>query len=88
MLQRNDQEITSDNQAFINQVALDKYGPAYVHESDGMPYISPLKEAVHVRREWTPKSIRTGVIVRKIGVYPMWDRNGKRFPATLLQVSV
>jgi large subunit ribosomal protein L3 len=84
--ERNDQEITGDNQAFINQAILDKYGPAYVKNSTGMPYVSPLKEIVRERNEWTPRSIRTGVIARKIGVYPMWNKDGLKFYTTLLQV--
>ncbi|CAG7733062.1 unnamed protein product [Allacma fusca] len=84
--ERNDQEITEGNQAFIDQVVLDKYGPSYVPNSTGMPYISPLKEIVNSRNEWTTRSIRTGVIARKIGIYPMWGKDGKRITTTLLQV--
>jgi large subunit ribosomal protein L3 len=80
--------LTDDNQSFINQVILQKYGPAYQEGSSGMPWVgSPLKEMHHERSEWTPESLRVGVIARKIGVHPMWDIKGKRFLATLLQVN-
>jgi len=85
--ERHDQELTKENEAFVNQVILQKYGPAYQADSlTGSPWMSPLKELNHERKEWTPGSIRVGVIAKKIGVHPMWDVNGKRFLATLLQV--
>jgi large subunit ribosomal protein L3 len=51
-----------------------------------MPWVSPLKELKHERGQWTPESLRVGVIAKKIGVHPMWDVKGRRFLATLLQV--
>lgn len=35
---------------------------------------------------WRPGLQRTGVIARKIGIYPMWLKNGKKISTTLLQV--
>jgi len=70
----------------VKQVILDEYGPPAIPESTGMPFVSPLKEIIRPRGEFTEKSLRTGVIARKIGIYPMWDKEGNRFLATLLQV--
>lgn len=51
-----------------------------------MPYVSPLKPIIHERGTWQAGLIRTGVIARKIGIYPMWDKDGDRCQATLFQV--
>ncbi|CAL8086839.1 unnamed protein product [Orchesella dallaii] len=88
--ERNDQELTADNQAFLNKVVYDKYGPAHFDwraENTGMPFISPLKQIIYERGEWEPRSIRTGVIGRKIGIHPMWDKDGNRMLTTLVQVT-
>lgn len=48
---------------------------------------TPLRvEAPEVVNEWVPGSIRVGVIAKKIGIYPMWTKEGKRTLSTLLQV--
>lgn len=36
--------------------------------------------------EWTPKMQRTGLIARKIGIYPLWLKSGKKITTTLLQI--
>jgi large subunit ribosomal protein L3 len=55
------------------------------------PQPSPLKSDQlwaegEPRKEWTPDSKRCGLIAKKIGVYPLWTRDGKRILTTLLQV--
>lgn len=72
-----EQYITHDNREFIQEYIKDKY-------SDNLE--SPLKEAPWPRGEWQPNSVRTGVIARKIGIYPMWTKSGQRLLTTLLQV--
>jgi len=70
--------LTKENKAFLQEVISDKFLK---------PGESPLKESVNESRaEWTPNSIRPGLIARKIGVYPMWTKEGKRIQTTLLQV--
>jgi len=46
-----------------------------------------LKQIIYERGEWEPKSLRTGVIARKIGIHPMWDKDGNKMLTTLLQVT-
>lgn len=37
---------------------------------------------------WTPASRRVGLIARKIGNYPLWSKDGKKYQTTLLQVLI
>jgi len=49
--------------------------------------LSPLKvDPIEPITEWKPNMKRTGLIAKKIGIYPLWLKNGKRVTSTLLQV--
>lgn len=50
-------------------------------------YVSPLSENKTRPFVWNKKIRRTGVIAKKIGVYPLWTKKGHRVQTTLLQVS-
>ena len=47
---------------------------------------SVLKEQPLVRGEWSPGTRRVGLIARKVGIYPMWKKDGSKILTTLLQV--
>ncbi|XP_076052903.1 mitochondrial ribosomal protein L3 [Oratosquilla oratoria] len=64
---------TPQNEDFITEYISDTYS-------------SPLKVEPWERGEWSTKSVRCGLIARKIGIYPMWTVEGKRKLATLLHV--
>ncbi|XP_014676424.1 PREDICTED: 39S ribosomal protein L3, mitochondrial-like isoform X2 [Priapulus caudatus] len=68
------EDLTSDNEAFLQDMVEEKYSVD-----------SPLKEGPWERADWTPRSVRCGLICRKIGVIPQWLNNGKKFYTTLLQ---
>ncbi|CAL1684807.1 unnamed protein product [Lasius platythorax] len=79
-----DENLTKDNQEFLKEVTQDKYGPPSI--GFGMK-ISPLKiDPIEPITEWRKGMRRTGLIAKKIGVYPLWLKNGKRVSSTLLQV--
>lgn len=67
--------MTPANQEFVKEVVQDVYSKQL-----------PLQKELLTNVEWTPKLQRTGVIARKIGVYPLWFKNGKKTSTTLLQV--
>lgn len=79
--------LTSENKLFINEVIKDKYGPpAIISGISTYQLQTPLKKEPVARGEWTPNTRRCGLIARKIGVYPMWGKNGEPILTTLLQV--
>lgn len=74
MLQMYPENITPENESFVKEVIQEQFS-------------SPLKLPPWERGEWNKKSLRCGVIAKKIGIYPMWTKDGKRLLTTLLQVS-
>ncbi len=49
---------------------------------------SPLKDGPWKRGEFTtnPETIRTGVLGLKLGTLPQWNKKGRKFYVTLVQV--
>ncbi|GBN97014.1 39S ribosomal protein L3, mitochondrial, partial [Araneus ventricosus] len=73
-----DDKLTKENKDFLQEIINEKYLK---------PGESPLREQMSTdRAQWTPESVRAGLIARKIGIYPMWTKSGKRIMTTLLQV--
>ncbi|CAK9829798.1 39S ribosomal protein L3, mitochondrial [Anthophora retusa] len=75
-----DEALTEANKEFLSE---------YVTHNEGLhtPLKSPLNtELTQPSAPWSPNTRRTGLIGRKIGVYPMWLKNGKRVITTLIQI--
>uniref|UniRef100_A0A0P4WFZ9 Large ribosomal subunit protein uL3m n=1 Tax=Scylla olivacea TaxID=85551 RepID=A0A0P4WFZ9_SCYOL len=68
------EHMTPENEVFLKDVIEEKYS-------------SPLKTECWERGTWAKNSMRCGLIGRKIGIYPMWTKDGTRLLTTLLQVS-
>ncbi|GFG41093.1 hypothetical protein Cfor_00554 [Coptotermes formosanus] len=81
-----EEHLTPENKSFIQEVIHDKYGPPTVIGGISTYKQSPLKLQPMERGSWFPGCRRTGVIARKIGIYPMWLKDGTRVLTTLLQV--
>lgn len=74
----NEEYITKENKDFIQEVIEFKYANSQN---------SPLKSVlIEPNIEWRKGLRRTGLIAKKIGIYPMWLKNGKRVNTTLLQI--
>lgn len=86
-LQKYEEHLTPENKSFIKEVIHDKYGPPAVIGGVTTYQQSPLKLQPMERGSWFPGGRRTGVIARKIGIYPMWLKDGTRVLTTLLHVS-
>lgn len=77
--------MTKENREFIQEVIKDRFPQASPLGAPG----SPLKDKViepATDIEWNPKLKRTGVLAKKIGVVPMWMKDGRRVTSTMLQV--
>nr|CAG4649387.1 EOG090X07HN [Scapholeberis mucronata]SVE93663.1 EOG090X07HN [Scapholeberis mucronata] len=75
--QATEEPITADNHRFLKEVIQDKYKNK-----------SPIKgsELEMEKTEWTPKTRRSGVIARNIGIHQLWMKDGKKALCTLLHV--
>ncbi|XP_076639720.1 mitochondrial ribosomal protein L3 [Colletes latitarsis] len=78
---RYDESLTPENKEFLSEMsALNQTHFNFNHKSPlNMEVIEPVTE-------WTPFSRRTGLIGKKIGVYPMWLKNGKKVLTSLIQI--
>jgi len=72
---KHDANLTSENEAFVKDVIRDKYSS-----------ISPLIEEPWPRNQFQSSTRRTGVLALKLGVLKQWDKKGRPFSVTLLQV--
>ncbi|XP_013182888.1 large ribosomal subunit protein uL3m [Amyelois transitella] len=73
-------QVTQENKQFLEEVLKDRLKIQTEKES-------PLAQVdTQVVGHWTPRTRRVGLIARKIGNYPVWDKNGKKLLTTLLQV--
>lgn len=84
--------ITTDNREFIKEVVHDKYGAKTIIKGVET-YQNPVSESLlkfneehYPVGEWHPYVKRTGAIARKIGVVPLWRKNGEKIWTTMLQV--
>jgi large subunit ribosomal protein L3 len=82
-----DQGLTKENQAFVKEMVHARYGPpAIIQGVETFAQPSALNEEPINYGQWSPGVRRTGLIARKIGVYPLWTKDGKKISTTLLQV--
>lgn len=71
-----DELITPENREFLKEIVHNK-----IIESSAQA-----REISIDTIPWTPKLQRTGVIAKKIGIYPLWLKDGSKIMTTLLQV--
>ena len=86
---RREENITPENKDFIKEFAEEKYGKS-VTNYGLMTYensSSLLKTESLAPVEWRKGLVRTGLIGRKIGHYPLWLKSGKRINTTVIQIS-
>lgn len=88
LLKVHDDLITAENQKFIKEVLSDKFGPPSLIKGvqtfqNSVP-VGPSTELV--KSQWDQRLRRCGAIARKIGVVPLWKKDGSRIMTTMVQV--
>lgn len=91
LLQIHEDFITQENKKFVTEVLNDQFGvPTLIRGVQTYPkcFDDSLIDVKQVQRqdEWNKNQRRCGLIARKIGVVPIWRKNGKRVMTTMLQV--
>ncbi len=73
-----DEKITPENASFLQEVVYETYANKE----------SPLKDGPWKHGQFTtnPETIRTGVLGLKLGTLPQWNKKGRKFYVTLVQV--
>ncbi|KAJ3655273.1 hypothetical protein Zmor_014409 [Zophobas morio] len=71
-----DDNVTLENKEFLKEVVQDRY----------FNVDNEISKDLASNVIWRPGLQRTGVMARKIGIYPMWLKTGKKISTTLLQV--
>lgn len=80
---RHEYQTTTENVEFVDQLVTEQ------REKEkflGSPVKEELTALLAEKREWTPNSVRVGLIAKKIGIIPYWTKKGKRGLATLLYI--
>ncbi|XP_053605779.1 large ribosomal subunit protein uL3m [Plodia interpunctella] len=77
-----DDQLTVENKQFLEEVMNDRYK---IQQERASP-LADANTQLTTATEWSPRTRRVGLIARKIGNYPVWDKNGKKILSTLLQV--
>ncbi|XP_068189014.1 large ribosomal subunit protein uL3m [Antennarius striatus] len=75
-----DEHLTEDNTEYMRKSMAEEYQRLTAER------LNPLKDEPWERHKWTEGSRRVGLVVVKLGMAPIWDKNGQLHPVTLLQV--
>lgn len=85
-----DNLVTLENKKFVNEVVSDHYDlPTVPMKIDQVFNVKPAPLIISEKIEaipWNRAERRTGLLARKIGLYPLWTKNGEKIRTTLLQV--
>uniref|UniRef100_A0A1B6F490 Large ribosomal subunit protein uL3m n=1 Tax=Cuerna arida TaxID=1464854 RepID=A0A1B6F490_9HEMI len=82
-----EEALTESNKQFIEEIVHDKFGPpAIISGLSTYQLKTPLRTEAVAKGEWTPRTRRTGLIGRKLGYQPLWDKKGNRIVTTLIQI--
>ncbi|XP_074844389.1 large ribosomal subunit protein uL3m isoform X2 [Carettochelys insculpta] len=75
-----DEHLSEENTRFLKQLTAEEY------RAQTASKLCPLKDEPWPLHPWEPGSRRVGLIAIKLGMVPLWTKNGERHAVTLLQV--
>ncbi|KAM4821405.1 large ribosomal subunit protein uL3m [Thomomys bottae] len=75
-----DEHLSEENVSFVKQLALEENKAQLASKQN------PLKDEPWPIQPWEPGSSRVGVIAMKLGMMPLWTKDGRKHVVTLLQV--
>ncbi|XP_012883494.1 PREDICTED: 39S ribosomal protein L3, mitochondrial, partial [Dipodomys ordii] len=75
-----DEHLSEENASFVKQLVSEE------NEAQLASKLSPLKDEPWPIHPWEPGSSRVGVIALKLGMMPLWTKDGRKHVVTLLQV--
>lgn len=75
-----DEHLSEENVTFVKQLASDE------NKAQLASKLCPLKDEPWPIHPWEPGSSRVGLVAVKLGMMPLWTKDGKKHVVTLLQV--
>lgn len=75
-----DEHLSEENASFVKQLVSDE------DKAQLASKLSPLKDEPWPIHPWEPGSSRVGLIAVKLGMMPLWTKDGRKHAVTLLQV--
>ncbi|XP_039383974.1 39S ribosomal protein L3, mitochondrial isoform X1 [Mauremys reevesii] len=75
-----DEHLSEENTQFLKQLTAEEY------RAQTASKLCPLKDEPWPLHSWEPGSRRVGLVAIKLGMVPLWTKNGERHAVTLLQV--
>ncbi|GAB1294604.1 39S ribosomal protein L3, mitochondrial [Apodemus speciosus] len=75
-----DEHLSEENVSFVKQLVSDE------NKAQLTSKLNPLKDEPWPLHPWEPGSSRVGLIALKLGMIPLWTKDGQKHAVTLLQV--
>ncbi|KAH0503508.1 39S ribosomal protein L3, mitochondrial, partial [Microtus ochrogaster] len=75
-----DEHLSEENASFVKQLVFDE------NKAQLSSKLNPLKDEPWPLHPWEPGSSRVGLVALKLGMMPLWTKDGQRHAVTLLQV--